>query len=236
MRTAMKNLLILLLALPMVLVGCKKETNEDRIGIAFKKYVDKTFDNPKSLEGIVDICVVDTFSSKDYKGICLNYKTLIDSIKEENSSFNEELPIKIKSLPRNKVNELSNNAVFKQLMRGYLESLDPDDVLRKQLNGEYILGEIPETIISFADTTLYEYKISYRVQAKDGLKLKSATAICDTLFTDISLHSSNDIKNYAPRIQTFLTEFEEWLVAAQRTLEYEKELRKQQVVINGFIE
>lgn len=231
-----KFLLAMVLIVPIVLVGCGKETNEDRIEVAFKEYVSKTFDSPNELKEIVEICIVDTFDTKVYKTICNNYKTMMDSLDLINEQFSQTFPARLKSLPNDKIAELRNNSVFKQVMKNYLEHIDPDEVLRKQLSGEYTIGEIPKSITSFRDTVFYEYKVTYRKKDDDKFKLMSAFALCDTISANVLISPTQSIDNYSPEVKEFVTAFNEWISSAKRTLEHKTEECKYHTIIYGFME
>ena len=232
----MKKFLLMLVILPMMLVGCGNKTTEDKIEAAFKEYVHRTFDNPNELKEIVEICIVDTFDTKAYKTICKGYKTMMDSLDLINEQFSKSFPERIKSLPKDKIARLRNSSVFKQVMRSYLEHIDPDEVLRKQLSGEYTISEIPKNITSFRDTVFYEYKVTYRKKDDDKVNLMSAFALCDTIGTNITIFPAKSVNNYPSAIKEFVTIFDEWILSAQRTLEYKTEECKYHTIIDGFIE
>ena len=231
-----QRIYILIIIISAMLVGCKTQTNEDRVESAFKEYVSKTFDNPNELKEIVEICIVDTFDTKTYKTICKGYKTMMDSLDLINEQFSKSFPERIKSLPKDKIARLRNSSVFKQVMRSYLEHIDPDEVLRKQLSGEYTISEIPKSITSFRDTVFYEYKVTYRKKDDNKVNLMSAFALCDTISANVLIFPTQSIDNYSSEVKEFATAFNEWISSAKRTLEHKTEECKYHTVIDGFME
>lgn len=218
-----------------LLLGCKEESIENKVEHRFKEHVNKTFDNPNNFIEIVDVCVLDTFDTRTFKQFCNDYSTLLDSIKTVNKNWIDSLPEFLKSLPKSKTVKLSQNSTFKWKWKEYLNHVDPDKILQMQFNGQLILPDIPKEIAEFKDTVFYEYKISYRVQEQDLLKLKQIIATCDTLGNNIAFYPESSYSNYSNDIQNFLKAAQNYISSALRTIDYETETLKLSSVLDAFM-
>ena len=150
----------------------------------FKNYVQKTFDDPKSLKEIVEIIPHDTLSIEKMVSICSFTDSLI-SVNNELRSIKDSIRIVETEILANKLKRSFNGSIIEafqgQMIASEMMTLINNNIdLKKDLLANQILLQGYRDSLSY-HPALYVYEISYRNQTPDGLKLESAFAYVDSL-------------------------------------------------------
>ena len=180
----MKRILELLVVVCSVISCGQGDNNIGIVKKEFKNYVQKTFDDPKSMKEIVEIIPKDTLSFDSVKNLCLMTLDLMDS------SF------KLYSIKDSlATNQLENayNDMRKTYRGGYYEAIQGQrmitelvSLVSKQIEAKTKARYEQSRMKAIYDSlsyypALYVYEIKYRKQSDDGLKLESAYAYVDSL-------------------------------------------------------
>ena len=179
---------MLLTATAIIIVGafscCCSGKNTAVVKKEFKNYVQKTFDDPKSLKEIVEIIPHDTLSIEKMVSICSFTDSLI-SVNNELRSIQDSIRMAETENLANKLKRSFNGSIIEafqgQMIVSEMMTLINNEInLKKDLLANQILLQDYRDSLSY-HPALYVYKISYRNQTPDGLKLESAFAYVDSL-------------------------------------------------------
>lgn len=161
-----------------------KDKNIGMVRKEFKNYVQKTFDDPKSLKEIVDISSTDTLSFEAVKGMCQVSLEGVDQAFQlysmKDSIATAQLEVVYKS-----IRKTFNGGVYEAIQGQRLAS-DMISLLKKEIDAKKIARLNQSQMQKQMDSltyhpALYVYEIKYRNQYSDGLKLESAFAYVDSL-------------------------------------------------------
>ena len=176
---------MLLIGMSAFIASCSvKDKNATVVKKEFKQYVQKTFDNPKNLQEIVEIIPSDTISIEKIKTmlrqadeICqLSFQSdnMIDSIYTK--------ALDITNYDRRKMGSADYSTRYKiqSALDDYLESAYKCIGLRMNL----INSRAP--LIAYCDSLkneppLYEYQINYRINQNNEITLQNQFAYIDSL-------------------------------------------------------
>lgn len=180
----MKRILTFFIVL-LIIVSCGQQ--DKRIALVkkeFKAYVNKNFDDPKSVKEIVEIIPKDTISLEKMKAIC--------SITDEAISQSRQLYHLKDSLLTDKLEEYYNiirksrGLSYSDALTGQLIAIDLMSTFQKVIDTKKVLMLEQSQLKAIGDSLqyyapLYLYEIKYRNMSNDGLKLETSYAYIDSL-------------------------------------------------------
>ena len=178
--------IILLIGFGVMISSCSN--NDKNISVVkkeFKKYVQKTFDNPKELKEIVDIIPSDTISIEKIKTL-LEQTNKMCALSIEENDIADSLSSEAMGLTQNIDRQKARSSTYSTYYR--LKS-SMDDLYRNNIESISLKFDMlfcQEAISSLMDSLkyeppIYEYTINYRVNKEDKLKLESQYAYIDSL-------------------------------------------------------
>lgn len=194
--------ILLFSVLAIFFVSCADNSPKGKIEKAFREYVKKNFDDPKSLEEITSVDVIDTINIHDF----ISDIGKLIMICEKKDSVCEETYSMITNAVSSIRNFRSNNRVSEKYSK-YI-----DDVNKRRntfiwkINKKegYTYKDNFQNMIrntSESDTIILCSEIKYRIKEESGVKLKSIYALHDTLYNNTQIYKSMvDVKEYADKL------------------------------------
>ena len=161
-----------------------KDENLPLVKKEFKAYVQKTFDDPKSLKEIVEIAPHDTISIESIRALINITHEGIEQYRDlwklTDSVRTEKMQAELKG-PKPKRQPSYSEAIQGAMLVNEAQSLvvKTADAKIALYLAEARLKEMEEGLVYHP--AVYVYEIKYRNQHNDGLKLESAYAYIDSL-------------------------------------------------------
>lgn len=168
-----------------VLVSCgPKDKNIGVIKKEFKSFVQKTFDDPKSMKEIVEISATDTISLEFMRNLSSMTVDLMDTslklYKMKDSVATDQIEHAYKKMKK------SFSGGYYEAFKGQLMATEIISLTQKSIDAKKSAYIAKEKMTAVRDSlsyhpALYVYEIKYRKETPDGLKLNSAYAYVDSL-------------------------------------------------------
>ncbi len=161
-----------------------KDKNISLVSKEFQAYVQKSFDDPKTLKEIVEIAPSDTISLSSIKSMVIMSDSLIDITRKIYSIKDSLSTAKIKD----QINVLkhSRGITYSDAYTAQLLAIEVMTTIQKIVNLRTKLDYQQESLNRLCDSleympALYIYDIIYRKQYPEGLKLETVYAYVDSL-------------------------------------------------------
>lgn len=180
----MKRIISLVFLVCSLFACAPKDKNVSLVRNAFKDYVQKTFDDPKSLEEIIEIVPSDTISLEAIRLLVASTDSLIETSRElyhlKDSIWTEKLNDDLASLKK------ARNIGYSDAFSGQLLALRLAKLTQQVLDAKKSLIYQQDKMDKMCDSltyrpALFTYSIKYRKQYPDGLKLETVYAYVDSL-------------------------------------------------------
>lgn len=177
--------LLFILSTFSVLVSCgPKDKNISVIKKEFNNYVQKTFDDPKSMKEVVEISATDTISLVFMRNLTSMTVDLVDKSSElyrmKDSVANAQLEQALKKMKK------SFNGGYYEAFKGQLMATEVMSLAQKAIDARKMAYIARDQMAAIRDSlsyhpALYVYEIKYRNETHNGLKLNTAYAYVDSL-------------------------------------------------------
>lgn len=185
---------ILAFILTLIFFSCSKAP-EKKIEKIFSQYVEKNFDNPSIIDGIVSIDYVDTHSTKEIKKTLSEMKEIRDSLKAVRDAYDSSSILK--KLPKGFTKDEVLRYAFQDHYDAMQElvSLDTDVIyavlyLDSDISEVETFSEKYKKTQSLPDTTIIEHEISYRIKTETGKQLQKKYALCSQDYSKIKISNT----------------------------------------------
>lgn len=220
------------LVLLSIIVSCgPKDKNVSIVKKEFKAYVQKTFDDPSSLNEIVDITPHDTISLE-------SIKSLINITNEGIEQYRELWQLK-DSLSTEQMQSVLNGPKpkrqpsYSEAFQGAMLVNECQSLVRKTLDAKMTLYAAQSRLTDMDSALVYHpavyvYEVKYRNQYSDGLKLESAYAYIDSLAGfKVIIPEKNDVDIISDDYYSVFKQSKECLIASKKVEElYEQQQEK----------